>query len=377
MDVWFLVQSGAALAVGFALIALVLAGRHGAKHGAAGGGLDPDALAIPVWSVDVTGLVTARNAACRTLGEALPAAAGRVEIASHWYEVMAQQSGGGRMFAAVPMDAAVRAESALRDFRNTMGDTFAQLALGLGLFDAAGRLQMFNPAFGELAGVPVDFLLRRPHLGALLDALRDRGMLPEPKDWRGWRQMMLELPSGSTTYEEVWGLAGGVTYRATLRPQAKGAFALLLEDISTEMSRSQRYRADMELSQAVIDTLDEAIAVFAGTGQLVLSNAAYAELWGHDPGAMIGEGSIRRIAAHWREVSAPTPLWSEIEEFIGTTGLRDGWRAEARLRDGRLIACRIAPIREGATLAAFRPVLPDGALPERAAVLRYQDIRAG
>lgn len=373
MDIWFLIQAGAAVASGFALIALVLAGRRG------GASFSPDlnALAVPVWSVDAAGRVTGCNAACAALGEPLPLVAGRVERAAHWYEVMEQQAGGLRIFAAVPMDAAVRAETALRDVRNTMGDTFAQLALGLGLFDGAGRLQMFNPAFGELSALPVDFLLRRPHLGAVLDALRDRGMLPEPQDWRGWRQMVLDLPSGSTTYEEVWGLAGGVTYRATLRPQAKGAFALLLEDISTEMSRSQRYRADMELSQAVIDTLDEAIAVFAGTGQLVLSNAAYAELWGHDPGAMIGEGSIRHIAAHWREVSAPTPLWSEIEDFIGTTGLRDGWRAEARLRDGRLIACRVEPIRDGATLAAFRPVLAEGVLPEVAAVMPYHGIRLG
>lgn len=372
MELWFFLQIGAALVIGVALVALVLAGRGGG-----GPGLDIDALAVPVWVVDVDGSVTARNAASRTLGDTLPRVAGRVELAGHWHEVMVQDRGGAQIFAAVPVDAAVRAETALRDFRNTMSDTFAQLALGLGLFDAAGRLQMFNPAFGELSGLPVEFLLRRPHLGALLDALRDRGMLPEPKDWRAWRQMMLELPAGQAMHEEMWGLPDGVTYRATLRPQAKGAFALLLEDISTEMSRSLRYRADMELSQAVIDTLDEGIAVFAQTGQLVLSNAAYAEVWGHDPGVMLGEGSIRQIAAHWREVSAPSPLWSEVEEFIGTAGLRDGWQAEARLRDGRLVACRCVPIRDGATLVGFRPLVAEGVLPPTMAALRYRAARMG
>ncbi len=337
-----------------------------------------DALAVPVWCVDASGLVTARNKGCAGMGATLPPETGRVELAGRVYEVMAQHSGGGgRVFAAVPMDAAVRAESALRDFRNTLSDTFAQLALGLGLFDQAGRLQMFNPAFGDLTGLPVEFLLRKPSLGALLDALRDSGMLPEPKDWRGWRQMMTDLPATATPHEELWGLTGGVTYRATLRPQAKGAFSLLLEDVSTEMSRSQRYRADMELAQAVIDTLDEGIAVFAGTGQLVMSNAAYSALWGHDPGAVLGEGSIRRIAAHWREVSAPSPLWSEIEEFIASAGMRDGWHAEARLRDGRLIACHITPIWNGATLAAFRPILPDAALAEGIAAVPYREIRMG
>lgn len=356
MDVWFLLQMAAAVGIGLGLVSLALAGR-----GAAVGALDLDALAVPVWSVDATGRVTARNAASRVLGDAVPHVTGRVEVGGHWYEVMAQTVSGARLYAAVPMDTAVRAETALRDFRNTMSDTFAQLSLGLGLFDQAGRLQLFNPAFGELCGLPVEVLMRRPHLGALLDAMRDKGMLPEPKDWRAWRQTMLDLPAGQTMHEETWGLASGATYRATLRPQAKGAFALLLEDISTEMSRSQRYRADMELAQSVIDTLEDGIAVFAQTGQLVMSNAAYAELWGHDPGTVIGEGSIGRIAAHWREMSAPSPLWSEVEEFIGTSGAREGWRSEARLRDGRLIDCRFVQIWDGATLVAFRSVVAEGA----------------
>ncbi len=371
MDYWFVSQIFVSSVIGAALIALLVQLR------ASGPAFSEfDGVAFPVWVVDGDGAEVARNAACARLAVAsLPQVAGRAALAGQWFDIAARQHGAGQVFSAVPVDGVIKAETALRDFRTTLGDTFAQLDTGLALFDAAGLLQMFNPALTELTGLPVDFLMRRPNLGSVLDTLRDRGMLPEPKDWLAWRRMMLEVSMRpeAVVHEEVWGLPGGVTYRATLRPQAKGSFALVVQDISTEMIRSRRYRADMELAQSVIDTLDEGIAVFAGTGQLVLSNAAYADLWGHDPGTVLGDVSIGRIAAYWRELSAPDPLWSRIEEFIATEGERDGWQAEARLRDGRLIACKIAPIWDGATLASFQPLPPDHALPEGiASVARYR-----
>lgn len=376
MDFWFLTQLILSSVIGAALIALLVQLRASGT-GSAG----HDAVALPVWSIDAEGTVTTRNAACLRLGNVtLPKGPGRSELDGQWFEVTVHPDGEAQVFSAVPLDGVMRAEAALRDFRTTMSDTFAQLDTGLGLFDAMGRLQMFNPALADMTGLQVEFLTRRPGFGAVLDALRGKGMLPEPKDWLAWRRMMVELPMSPTAsaHEELWGLPGGVTYRATLRPQAKGSFALLLEDISTEMLRSRRYRADMELAQSVIDTMEEGIAVFAESGQLVLSNAAYTELWGHDPGTLMGEGSIGKIAAHWREASAPDPLWKWIEEYIETAGDREPWQAEARLLDGRLIACRLAPIWSGATMAAFRPLPPDHAIPDgMASVARRKAKMAG
>lgn len=376
MDYWFVSQIVISSLIGAALITLLVQLRAG---GTIPAGIE--GVALPVWATDAEGVVLIRNAACTRFGNiALPSAEGRAQLNGQWFDVVTRPQGEGLVYTAIPADGVIRAESALRDFRTTLSDTFAQLDTGLGLFDRAGRLQMFNPALGDLTGLGVELLMRRPDLGAILDALRGRGMLPEPKDWLSWRRMMVELPMkrDALAHEEIWGLAGGVTYRATLRPQAKGSFALLLEDISTEMIRSRRHRADVELAQSVIDTLDEGIAVFAATGQLVLSNAAYARLWGHDPGTVMGEGGIGKIAAYWRDLSAPDPLWNRIEDFITTTGERAGWQAEARLRDGRLIGCSIAPIWDGATMAAFRPLPPDHAIPDgMASVAQYKATMAG
>jgi hypothetical protein len=106
--------------------------------------------------------------------------------------------------------------------------------------------------------------------------------------------------------------------------------------------------------------MDEAVAVFSSSGQLVMSNLAYAVMWAHDPEISVITTTIRTVAAHWRALSAPSALWSEAEEFISTVGNRMPWRSEARLLDGRLVSCRFAPLAGGATLAGFRSLDPQG-----------------
>jgi PAS domain-containing protein len=288
---------------------------------------------------------------------------------SAWFDLTTVRALGGRLLYAAPADSAVQAENALREFMQTLAKTFAHLPIGLAVFDRQRLLQLFNPAMMDLTGLPADFLSGRPALLAFLDAMRDRSMIPEPKDYRGWQRQIVSMEKAAANglYEETWSLAAGQTYRVSARPHPNGALALMIEDISTEMSRTRRYRADLELGQAVIDALDEGIAVFSPSGQLVMSNAAYASLWGHDPEETLGDGGILAISAHWRNRTSPNPCWALAEEYVATLGTRDAWEAEARLGDGRLIGCRFAPLSGGATLAAFRLADADAPAPRLAA----------
>jgi PAS domain-containing protein len=266
-----------------------------------------------------------------------------------WFELFMAPERGGRLVYAMPVDAAVQAEAALRGFMQTLAKTFAHLTTGLAIFDHARQLQLFNPALMDLTSLPPDFLSARPSLSAFFDAMRERQMIPEPRDYRNWRREMSEL------YEETWSLPGGQTYRVTGRPHPNGALALMFEDISSEMTQTRRYRADLELGQAVIDAMDEAIAVFSSSGTLVISNAAYAEIWGHDPaGTLDGEAGVALVAEHWRALTAPTTVWDRAEDFAAAMGPRSGWSDEVRMSDGRLVSVRFARLAGGATLAGFR-----------------------
>ncbi len=278
--------------------------------------------------------------------------------ANQWFEAHVRPADGGRMIYAQPIDGLVQAEATLRDFTQTLTKTFAHLPIGLAVFDKRRQLVLFNPALLDLTGLPADFLTLQPLLFDFLDRMRDRQMIPEPRDYVEWRQRIIDLEKAAASglYMETWNLPGGQIYRVIARPHPDGALAMLFEDISTEMSRTRRFRADLELGQSVIDAMDEAVAVFSAAGHLVMSNAAYALLWSHDPAsAVTGEAGISDFAAHWRRMSAPSGVWSEAEDFVVRTEDRAERLCEARLLDGRLIGCRFVPLAGGATMIAFRP----------------------
>lgn len=271
-----------------------------------------------------------------------------------WFDITQIDAGSERLLFAQAVDGAVQAETALREFTQTLTKTFAHLPIGLAIFDRQRQLVLFNPALLDLSSLPPDFLSSRPTLFAFLDAMREHNMIPEPRDYRSWRKQMTDIEkAASSHFDDTWSLPSGQTYRLTGRPHPNGALALMFEDISTEISRIRRYRADIELGQSVIDTLDDALAVFSSGGALVMSNAAYISLWGHDPAASLSEGTLPAVVAHWRDASAPTAFWTEAETFCDNAGRRDVLFGEIRLRDGRLIACRFMGLPGGATIARF------------------------
>ncbi len=272
-----------------------------------------------------------------------------------WFDLAHVSDGEGRILYALPADAAVQAERSLRDFVQILTQTFAHLPIGLAIFDRGRQLHMFNPALLDLTGLPADFLSLRPSLLSVLDALRDTNMLPEPRDYRGWRRQMLEMEKAAAAglYEEMWSLSGGQTYRVMARPHPNGGLALMIEDVSVETLRTRRYRAALEMHQAVVDAMDEAVAVFAPDGELVSANPAYAALWGGDPAAGLSRTGFRACCRDWRAATTPDPIWDRAAEFAVASGARRSCLGEARLNDGRLLRCRFLPLPGGATLAGF------------------------
>ncbi len=276
---------------------------------------------------------------------------------SHWFDVFRFQIDDDNLFAANSADLAVKAEVTLREFTQTLTKTFSHLTIGLAVFDRKRRLVLFNPALTDLTSLPPDFLITRPALTTFLDRLRDCQMMPEPKDYKSWRQEMsaLETAAEDGTYEEVWTLPGGMTYRISGRPHPDGAIAFLFEDISAEMSLTRRFRSEIETGQAVLDSLDEAIAVFSNEGVMVMANAAYSTLWGLDALEGLSETNILDATRIWHSKCAPSPIWGDIRDFTNGMGERSEWSGHSRLWDGRRLACRIAPLPGGSTLVGFTP----------------------
>ncbi len=289
---------------------------------------------------------------CLPATDTLPAA---------WYECHFATVGEEVMISAVDVDAVVRAEGALRDFVQTLSKTFAHLTVGLAVFGKDRRLAMFNPALGDLTGLPVTSLIKRPTLATFFDALRSAKMMPEPKDYTGWRDRMarLEAEIADGTFSEEWHLPFDRTYRITGRPQPDGALALLFEDISAEVGLTRRFRTELDTGRAVLDTMSEAIAVFDAGGVLTMSNTAYDALWGSNTREGIATATIAEAARSWSAATPPTAVWTDVTGWLSRGGDRAPWSARTPLRDGRTLECRLDPLPGGAALVRFALPVPD------------------
>ena len=325
-----------------------------------------------IWQQASSGRVIWSNAAYRTTVASLPQCDGVLfpglarsrEVSAmrlqpdgcdkRWFDVTTALSEGRLTCFATETTALVSADENRREYVNTLGRTFGDLSTGLAIFDKDRQLKMFNPALLEMSKLPFAFLSTRPRIDTVFDRMRELQMMPEPKDYTTWREQFIAVETGARqgTYCENWPLPDGQTFRVTGRPHPDGAFALLFEDITAELSLTRRFRTEIETSQAVLDSLPDALAVFTHTGTLVMTNAAYATLWGDDPQSLAHRSMSTEVET-WRERTVDTPVW---REFLGNgRHISDckGWSRDVLMTDGRPLRCDASSLGGGMTLVRF------------------------
>ncbi|SFO98227.1 PAS-domain containing protein [Tranquillimonas alkanivorans] len=272
-----------------------------------------------------------------------------------WFDCERRDIGDGQLVCAVPADAAVAAEASLERLRQTMTRAFANVRTGIAVFDSHRRLTLFNPALVEITGLPAPFLAERPTSDAFFTALRDRKMVPEPRDFRTWLNRMTGTAETGDLAEK-WHLPHGVTLRVTALPQEDGALTLLIDDITDDMTQMRRSRTALETGQAVLDRLDEAIAVFGPTGLLSTANAAYDTLWNAETSTQENPVRVQDAVDAWAAASIPTPAWDELRHTLDETGEREHFETTVQRVDGRPLMLRCTPLAGGSTLVVFSPV---------------------
>ena len=266
----------------------------------------------------------------------------------HWWEVFVSPlSKGEQIFSALPIDRAVQAEQGKREFVQTFAKTFAQLPVGLAIFDKSRSLVMFNPALMQLTTLSASWLSGRPLLFDFLDQLREHQRMPEPKNYKAWRANLAEIEKGSEngTYQEYWTLPTGQTYRVMGRPHPDGAVALMFEDISSEVSLTRKFRADMELYQTLLDQTPTAMAVFSSEGKMEISNAGFDQLWQINQSDENPDLNLRDVIEILEQACAPTPLWSRILECHGDDGSQATWQDRVQTLEGQVLDVTFSQMR--------------------------------
>jgi PAS domain-containing protein len=262
---------------------------------------------------------------------------------------------GTQLVFALPADEAQRAERARRDFVQTLTKTFATLPVGLAVFDRVRRLQLFNPALADLTGLEPEFLASRPGLEGVLNRMRDKHVMPEPRDYRAWTRRLLDVEAvaAGAGFEETWALPDGRSFRVSAAPHPDGALALLIEDITSDIRLKRSFRAELDTSRAALDLIDEGIAVFGPSGQLVLTNDAFDRIWALDGADSLAGVSFAEAIANFRQAGGEPDLWDRISRLAGPG--HPGAEVSGRmvLADGESFTVRARRAAGGGVLLGF------------------------
>jgi len=324
----------------------------------------------PIWRTNADGDVIWQNTACATLfsdDNAMPQinqdnsdtgllSTSRFSVADNdiqrWYEVRRVAQGRDILNFATDVTEVVHAETVQREFVQTLTKTFANLTTGLAIFDKHRRLALFNPALVDLTSVPVTFLSVQPDLMNFFDELRERQILPEPKNYADWRTQIRDAVSQANDglYQEMWTLPTGLTYRVTGRPHPDGAVAFLFEDISAEISLTRRFRTQIELRQAVLDRMEDAVAIIAPNNLLMFCNKPCNGLLNVDPDTSFADMSVRDLFAAMRDRFGESNVLTRFERDILVQGAAIPDPVTLTTGSKSTVSCQIKPLPGGSRM---------------------------
>jgi len=321
---------------------------------------------VPAYETDPHGDITWRNAAADALmgdgssrgtrAQMPPNASGLTQLRSGdgtdlgWVRIRPiELETGNKLVFVLDADAQVRAEESLQSFVSTMTETFAHLDVALAIFDRDRRLSLFNPALVDLFSLEPGELAMRPSLRVFLESLRVRRMVPEQRDFAQWRHQFSQAGAADGGYSEDWTLPSGQILRVTGQPHPKGATAYIFEDISGHVMLERRYIAEMELGQSMLDHLEDGIAVFGVSGEILLSNHAFEAMWSLNRDGTEPRRDIAALCERLEEASALGSMPDLVRLVVNGEAQPDR-EYRIRLADGGTQALRLRRLPDGSTL---------------------------
>lgn len=260
--------------------------------------------------------------------------------------------GGGSITHLEDMTAQIRAEDDLDSLMSTLTETFAHLPQGVGIFDSDSKLILFNPAFAQILGLEPALLASRPGLRHFLEALRQRRMVPEQRDYTEWRARFIDASVAvhGDIHTEDWPLPSGQTLQVSVRRHQRGALAFIFEDITTQVTLQARYRAEVETGQATLRKLSEAVAVFSRSGQVTFANPAFERMLDCDVmGGLLGR-SHAEICGAVHRICSDEAMWIELRDYILSVERDVAWHAAVDGEAGGRLLLRACALPDGSTL---------------------------
>jgi signal transduction histidine kinase len=261
------------------------------------------------------------------------------------------------------------------------GEVLEHLATAIAIFAPDTRLAFFNTAFEKLWRLSGAWLASHPTYGGVMDALRERRLLPEVADYRAYRDGELKrFTSLIESAETLLHLPDGRTLRRMISAHPHGGLIFTYEDVTDSLAQERLFNTMTAVQRETLDHLYEGLAVWGGDGRLKLFNPAFAGLWGLEPAALADEPHIAEVADRMGPV-----LSAAVDPAAGSDTPRDRLLgllvarrpSEGRMErpDGTILDYAAVPLPDGAMLMTWLDVT-DTARVERALRERNEALAA-
>ena len=267
--------------------------------------------------------------------------------------------GGGAGAVALDVTETADVRETLRRTAAAHDETLNKLDDAVAIFGPDKRLSFHNIAFAELWGLEPAWLLEKPTNGEVLDRLRQRRRLPDVVDYASWKARELGYYEALlATPDELWSLPDGRTLRVVRQPHPLGGLLILYSDITDELKLRAQYNSLVQVQQATLDKLNDAVAVFGSDGRLRLHNEAFERFWGLSSQQVTDAGDFDGIAALCTPLLHDRLFWRELKARVADPDptVRAPVTGEIRTSDQRMVSYQTRPLPDGATLIAFDDV---------------------
>ncbi|MDY7099057.1 MAG: PAS-domain containing protein, partial [Pseudomonadota bacterium] len=269
-----------------------------------------------------------------------------------------------------------------RAFRDAQRALLDQVTVGVAQFDADEKLAYANTPFRRIFEMGQERNREqgegRVPFERFLAEARERGRTPEVRDFPEWRAERLGWFDEADTQEENWPLPGGTHLRIFAQPMPDGGLLLLAEDRTESLALSATRDIMLRTRTAMLDSLFEALAIFAPDGSLQLWNRSFAGTWGLTPEFLDthpgAEGLFEAISQNLAEPKEVTQIGAVVRAATLDRREKGGL---VELSDGRTLRFAGVPLPDGNGLLSVLDItdsqMAEKALRERAVALEEAD----
>ncbi|WP_301749694.1 PAS domain-containing sensor histidine kinase [uncultured Erythrobacter sp.] len=265
-----------------------------------------------------------------------------------------------------------------RAFRDAQRALLDQLSVGVALFDGEERLTFANRPFRRLFSLTEETIEAQTPFERFLAEARERGRTPEVRDFPEWRRERTGWFGMQDTQEEAWPLPGGTHLRVVAQPMPDGGLILITEDRTESLALSAVRDTLLRTRTATLDSLFEALAIFAPDGSVQLWNRSFAGTWGLTPELLdLHPSADELLSAIGRNLVKPEEAGLIGAAVRAATLDRREKGGQVDLADGRTLRFAGIPLPDGNGLLTVLDITAsqkaEQALRERAEALEEAD----